>query len=110
MTSQRISWFIYGGVAVGIVALTILAPASPETSWRVEFALRMLVMTAGIVLAIRGLFRRDIPCLLVGTGLVIATYDMSKRWLGWLGMTLSLAGFCWMAYQHKFDAQKHIEI
>lgn len=101
MTSQRVGWIIYGAVAVGIVALIVFAPVSTEMNQRLEFALRVLVMTGGVIFGVRGLLRRDIGFLLIGAGLLIGTLDMSRRWLIWLGSSIWLSGFLWMAYKAR---------
>ena len=81
MTSQRAGMILYAGVGIGILVLSLFGDASSEVGFRIEFALRMLVMTAGIVIGVRGVVKKDVAFLLIGAGFVVATYDLSNRWL-----------------------------
>jgi len=90
---------LYAGVGIGILVLSLFGDASSEVGFRIEFALRMLVMTAGIVIGVRGVVKKDVAFLLIGAGFVVATYDLSNRWLMYLGMAMWLSGFIAVGYR-----------
>ena len=68
---------------------------------QVEFALRMLILTASVVLVVYALFKRNLPFVLISVGLFTETYDMSQRMLTWIGTPLVIGGFLLLWWNHR---------
>jgi LPXTG-motif cell wall-anchored protein len=79
---------LYAVFGAGVVAISLFG-MSPQ----IEFAIRMLVLTAAVVLLVNALFRRDLAFVLISVGLFIETVDLSQRILIWIGTALVIGGF-----------------
>ncbi|MEO8910640.1 MAG: hypothetical protein ABI408_10500 [Gemmatimonadaceae bacterium] len=87
---------LYAVVALAIVAITYFGPNA-----QVEQTLRLLVLTASVVIVVHGFFRRNPAFLLFGAGLFLEVIDPSKRILFYVGLTLFLAGFALHWARHR---------
>jgi len=87
---------LYAVIGIWLFAIAYFGPNE-----RLAFALRMLVLTASVVLAVYGLFRRDLSILMIGGGLFLETIDPSKRILIHAGIALFLGGVALMWWKHR---------
>jgi hypothetical protein len=84
-----------------VVVLGIFAVAYFGMSPQFEFALRMCILTASILIIVYGFFRRNLSAILVGAGLFVEAYDMTNRFFLYAGMALALGGFGLLWWKHR---------
>jgi len=98
--TNRIVAILYAVVGIGLFAI---AYSGAGMNSRIAYALQILIATGGVVVAVQGLFLRDITVLLVAAGIAIEAYGLfnSQRVVMYVGMILFVSAFLLVMRKYK---------
>lgn len=87
--ANRLITVIYAVFGLAVFAITYFNPGS-----QFELAMRMVIVTAAVFIAVNGLFRRDPLALLAAGGAGVLAYGIftTQRIFSYVGMALLLGG------------------
>lgn len=92
--NNRFISVVYAVFLLAVFAITYFSPGA-----QFALAMRMVMITAAVFVAVNGLFRRDVSILLMAAGLGAWAIDafMPQRILIYVGIALFLGGFLLLA-------------